>query len=84
LEGVVPSLLIDQPIKCQIVEKHIDTAAGKGGHGVLEPCVELREELPPSDDALVNRKTVWVIDHLWRQGPDQKVDAEKEPWTGHR
>jgi hypothetical protein len=53
LEGVVPSLLIDQPIQCQIVDKYIDTAASKSGHGGLESSVERREELPPSDDALV-------------------------------
>src|ERR1700694_2950413 len=77
LEGIIPSLLIGEPIQCQVVEKHIDAAACKCGHGDLESRVERHEEFPPSDHAVAYWETVGVVDHLRRQCPDQKVDSEK-------
>ena len=55
LERIIPLLLIGSPVKCQIVEEHIDPAVGKRGHGGLESRIERHEQFPPNDHAFVYR-----------------------------
>ena len=79
LERIIPMLLIGSPVKCQIVEEHIDPAVGKRSHGGLESRIERHEQFPPNDDAFVYRQPVSVVDQPRRQGPYQEIDAEEQP-----
>ena len=82
LQDMIPSFPVGQSINGDVVNKHVDTRARKGGYGRLESEIERHEQFSAADDTFANGKTVRIIDHLQRKCPDQEVYPNKKPRVG--